>query len=71
VKGSSAGHAPSQVKIKKLATNVQNTKRATGEKFIPLKIKVVEEIEKTNKKVTAASNAITPPSLLGIDRRIA
>jgi hypothetical protein len=71
VKGSSAGQAPSQVRIKKLATNVQKTKRATGEKFIPLKIRDVEEIEKTNRKATAANKAMTPPSLLGIERRIA
>lgn len=71
MKGSSAGHAPSHVRIKKLATKAQNTKRATGEKFIPLKIREEEDSENTNKKATAASRAITPPNLFGIERRIA
>ena len=41
--GDSAAQAPSQVKRPKLAIKDQNTKRATGEKFIPLKIRKSEK----------------------------
>lgn len=69
--GDSAAQAPSQVKRPKLAIKDQNTKRATGEKFIPLKIRDVEEIVNRNSTSTAAKRAITPPNLLGIERKIA
>jgi hypothetical protein len=54
-----------------LATKDQKTKRAIGEKFIPLKIKVEEETVKTNKNITAKTRPATPPNLLGIERKIA
>jgi hypothetical protein len=71
VYGVSAGHLPNQVRRKKLATNLQYTNRAIGEKFIPLKIRDVEEIVNTNKNTTARTRPNTPPSLLGMERRIA
>jgi hypothetical protein len=55
--------------MRKFATKAQNTKRANGEKFIPLKIREDEDRENTNRKATAASNAITPPNSLGIDQK--
>jgi hypothetical protein len=42
-----------------------------GEKCIPLNTKLVEEIEKTNKNITDSTKPATPPSLLGIERKIA
>ena len=69
--GLSAGQLPNQVNKAKLATKDQKTKRAMGEKFIPLKIREDDEIVKTNKNITARTNPITPPNLLGIERKIA
>jgi len=71
VNGDSAAQAPSQVSNPKLAMKDQKTKRATGEKFIPLKMREVEEIVNKNSTSTAARRAITPPNLLGIERKIA
>ena len=69
--GSSAGQLPSQVRRKKLETKDQNTKRETGEKLNPLNRRRELETVKTNKKSTEKRRAKTPPSLLGIERRIA
>jgi len=46
-------------------------KRMTGENWKPEKRKLRELIEKANRTRTAKSKATTPPSLLGILRRIA
>jgi len=37
----------------------------------PLKINFFDEIENANKNKTAINKPITPPNLLGIERRIA
>jgi hypothetical protein len=71
LKGSSAGHLPSQVKRKKLPIKDQNTKRATGEKLNPLKRSFLLEILKKKRETTDKAKASTPPNLLGIERRIA
>jgi len=49
----------------------QNKKREIGEDENPLKSKLEENAEKRNNLRTAASKATTPPSLLGIERKIA
>jgi hypothetical protein len=71
LKGSSAGHLPSQVSKKKLPTKSQKTKRATGEKLKPLKRTFLLETENINKNNTESRRAKTPPNLLGIERKIA
>jgi hypothetical protein len=50
---------------------VQNRKRATGEKLNPENKRVFELIVNKNNTITAATRPITPPNLLGIERRIA
>jgi hypothetical protein len=57
--------------MKKLATNNQKIKRETGELKNPLKIRLEEDTENKNKTNTAKSRPTTPPSLLGIERKIA
>ena len=69
--GSSAGQLPNHVRRKKLETKDQKTKRETGEKLKPLNKRRELETVKTNKKRTEKRSARTPPSLLGIERRIA
>ena len=71
VYGDSAGQAPNQVKRKKLETKVQNKNREKGENIHPLKKWLDLEIEKRNKNMTERTNPTTPPSLLGIERKIA
>ena len=71
VNGDSAGQAPSQVNSRKLETRDQNRKRETGENMHPLKKWFDEEIEKRKRKETERSKPMTPPSLLGIERKIA
>ncbi len=51
--------------------NLQYTKRAIGEKFIPLKMILEEETVNTNRNITERTNPNTPPNLLGMERRIA
>jgi hypothetical protein len=50
---------------------LQKTKRAIGEKLNPLNRSLDLEIVKKNMNRTDKSKAATPPSLLGIERRIA
>ena len=69
--GDSAGQLPSQVKIRKLDTKDQNTKRARGENIIPLNKSLELEIVNAKRNKTDKRRPITPPSLLGIERRIA
>jgi len=71
LKGSSAGQLPNQVRRKKLPIKDQNTKRATGEKLNPLKRSFLLEILKKKRETTDRTRASTPPSLLGIERRMA
>jgi len=71
LKGYSAGHDPSQVKTKNTLTNLQKMKRVKALYAMPLKINFVPPIEKVNRANTAHNNAITPPNLSGIARRIA
>jgi hypothetical protein len=59
------------VRRKKLETKDQKTKRETGEKLKPLNKRRELDTVKTNKKRTEKRSARTPPSLLGIERRIA
>jgi hypothetical protein len=68
--GVSAGHLPSQVNKPKVTTNDQKTVRDRGEKEKPLKIRLEENKEKRNSLSTAIKREITPPNLLGIERRI-
>jgi hypothetical protein len=49
----------------------QKTRRAIGEKLNPLNKSLELETVKRNKKRTENNRAITPPSLLGIERKIA
>lgn len=69
-KGGSAGIIPSQVRSRKLATNTQKRTRRRGEKTTPPE-KRGERIEKIKRTKIDITNATTPPSLLGIERRIA
>ena len=69
--GSSAGQLPNQVRRKKLETKDQNTKREMGEKLKPLNKRRELEIVKTKRKRTENNRARTPPSLFGIERRMA
>lgn len=69
--GDSAGQLPSQVRSAKLATRDQNRRREIGEKLTPLKTSLDVEIENKKRKATASTKPTTPPSLLGMERRIA
>ena len=71
LKGDSAGHLPNHVRREKFPTKDQKTRRETGEKFIPLKRSLDLETVKRNRYKTEHKRATTPPSLLGIERRIA
>jgi hypothetical protein len=71
VKGDSAGQAPSQVKRKKLETNLQKTKRARGENITPLKSSFLDLTLKRKRERTESNKPTTPPTLLGIERKIA
>jgi len=59
------------VRRKKTATNLQNTKREIGECENPLNKEFVENKENKKRERTASNKPMTPPSLLGIERRIA
>lgn len=56
---------------RKLETKDQNKKRPGIENCTPENNNLLELSEKPNKQVTEASSASTPPSLSGIERRIA
>jgi len=49
----------------------KKTKREIGEKLKPLNKSLEEEIVKKKSIKTESKRATTPPSLLGIERRIA
>jgi hypothetical protein len=59
------------VRSKKFETRHQKIKRAKGENIIPLNKSLDEENVNKNKKRTENKRPTTPPSLLGIERRIA
>jgi len=69
-KGGSAGHLPSQVNKMKSPTNNQNITRRKGEKTTPPTVVTLKK-GKTNKQAMDRTKPITPPNLLGIERRIA
>jgi hypothetical protein len=54
-----------------LPINDQKTKREIGEKLKPLKRSFELERVNRNRKRTEKRRAMTPPSLLGIERKIA
>ena len=67
--GCSTGLAPIQVRITKLLINIQKIVLLNGVNFFDFKrvfVKVRREIIRIEN-----TKAITPPSLLGIDRKIA
>ena len=68
--GSSAGCPPIQVKIKKSPTKNQNKILLSCLLLKPLNL-LLWRWGKKNKTSTLAARAITPPNLLGIDRKIA
>ena len=68
--GSSTGRPPIQVKMIQDITNVQNISWFSGQNLIP-SLLLFASSGKKNKMIRAANRAITPPSLFGIDRRIA
>jgi hypothetical protein len=55
----------------KTDTNLQNTKREIGECENPLNNEFLEKKENRKRESTASNRPITPPSLLGIERRMA
>ena len=69
--GDSAGHLPNQVRRRKFETKDQKTRRANGENIMPLKRSFDEEIVKANRANTDKRRPMTPPNLLGMERRIA
>jgi hypothetical protein len=71
LKGVSAGHDPNHVNKRKFLTKDQYSKRAAGEKLKPLNKRFLEYTEKAKSTITAATNPKTPPSLFGIERKIA
>ena len=71
LKGLSAGHEPSQVNNTKLEVKDQKRSRARGEKLNPENSRDLEQMVNKNRTKTAATRPKTPPSLLGIERRIA
>lgn len=68
--GSSTGRAPIQVRINQLATIVQNISCAIGLNEYPVFVLVFEN-GRMNRISRAIASAITPPSLFGMERRIA
>ena len=69
-KGYSTGCLPIQVNIRKVATKIQKVAWERGRKEFDSFLDTFSNGIK-NKTRIAATRAITPPSLLGIDRRIA
>jgi hypothetical protein len=69
-KGASTGQAPIQVRIKKNEENAQNESFLRGYSAVDrnLNLQVKGRIQRIRMEVTRAT---TPPSLLGIDRRMA
>jgi hypothetical protein len=69
IKGDSTGFIPSQVKIKKTITRGQNI--MFSRRYLLLFCKIFDFITRGNIIRIDIISAITPPSLLGIDRKIA
>jgi len=67
--GASTGRAPIQVRSKKVATNNQN--KICLNKLNCVDFNTIFMCGKMSKIKIDITKAITPPSLLGIDRRIA
>ena len=70
MKGCSTGWLPTHVRMKRLATSVQNKSWESGRKVI---VRCLDLWRKgiRNRISTEAARANTPPSLLGIERRMA
>jgi len=68
--GSSTGWLPIHVKTKKVATRTQKVAWDSGRNELDSFLDVLRRGIK-NKTNIAATSAITPPSLLGMDRKIA
>lgn len=70
MKGCSTGWLPIQVRIKRLATRVQNRNWERGRKAI---VRCLDLWRRglRNRISTEAARASTPPSLFGIERRMA
>jgi len=70
IKGSSTGRAPIQVSIITILINSQKVICLKGKNWVPFNLSdgkngIINKIDTDN------TRAITPPNLLGIDRRIA
>ena len=70
MKGCSTGWLPIQVRMRRLATRAQNRSCDSGRKVI-VRCLDLWRSGLRNKISTEAARARTPPSLLGIERRIA
>lgn len=70
IKGSSTGMPPIHVKISTSATRVQNKNWVKGRKVSPCCFEVWRRGTSMNTRIEN-SRASTPPSLFGIDRRMA
>ena len=70
IKGCSTGWLPIQVRMRRLATRVQNRSWDSGRKVIERCLDLWRRGLR-NRINTEAARASTPPSLLGIERRIA
>lgn len=70
MKGCSTGWLPTQVRMRRLATRVQNRSWERGRKA---RVRCFDLWRRgiRNRISTDAARASTPPSLLGIDRRMA
>lgn len=70
MKGCSTGWLPTQVRMRRLATSIQNRSWEKGRKAIVRCLDVWRRGAR-NRTRTEAARARTPPNLLGIDRRMA
>lgn len=69
-KGCSTGWLPIHVRMKNVATRIQKVAWERGRKELDSFLDVFSSGIKNSTSI-AATSAITPPSLLGMDRRIA
>lgn len=70
INGCSTGWLPTQVRMKRLATRVQNRSWDKGRKVIERCLDLWRSGIRNNTS-TEAARASTPPSLFGIERRMA
>lgn len=68
--GCSTGWLPTQVRTRRLATRVQNRICDSGRNVMDRSLEVWSNGIKNNTR-TEAARASTPPSLFGMDRRMA